>query len=888
MRFLPNQCSLEPRTGVSSVALLVAVVVIAAPVHADQLTADELKFFENKIRPVLVKECYGCHSSKAGNVRGGLRLDTKELTLLGGSSGPAIVAGDLDQSLLYNAITHQDFEMPPNRKLSSDVVDDFRQWIEMGAPDPRETKVAAINSTITADDIAAAQASFWAYQRPQPHPVPAVVDSDWPKTDIDRFVLARLEASNLPPAADAQSYKVLRRLCFDLVGLPPTPEQIDYFNQSWQQDPDQAIAKVVNSLLQKDQFGERWGRHWLDVARYAESTGREVNMTYPHAWRYRDYVIDSFNADKPFDQFVQEQIAGDLMPAGSDDDWAEHLIATTFLAIGPKNVNEQNRVQFAADLVDEQIDATTRVFLGMSVACARCHDHKFDAIPQSDYYAMAGIFANATTYFGNPPSELGSFAGPQTRRLSSLLILPVDDPNPFDKRYTTAELTNLRQETEQAMRGAAEARRNRNDPNAAANRIRLANQLSTLSAKLAVVDENGNPRSYCMGVQENRTPQDARLLVRGEVDQAAQIVARGFPQVLCSERVNISSRSSGRLELARWIGSDDNPLTARVMANRVWQHLMGQGLVTSTENFGVTGQPPSHPELLDYLALRLVDSGWSVKSLIREIATSRVYRISSTFDEQHHAYDPDNALLWRANPRRLDAEALRDAMLSISGEIDLDRPRGSEVAKAGYARVREGFIGDPRQMVRAAVAQAEKSMRQKFQQRSSASRRVQGPAEGRQQLAAGRQAMAAKIREAAYQAQNQLDMEQATYRSVYLPIVRDQEPRSLEVFDFADANSVTGVREYSNTANQALYMLNNRFVAAQSEAFGRRVAGSGRRTSEQIGYAYMLAFGRPPTSGERTATAAFLKRFTATATDAETLSVLCQSLFASAEFRYLD
>lgn len=875
----------------NALAAGVVCVVALSPVtsaRAYELTPDETKFFETKIRPVLIKECYGCHSSKAGNVRGGLRLDTKELSLLGGSSGPAVVPGDLDESLIYNAITHEDFVMPPKRKLSDDVIDDFRKWIEMGAPDPRESKIAAIQSTITDSDIETARKSFWAYQRPARLSGPDVQRTDWPRSDIDRFVLAKLEASQLGPADDAPSYKVLRRLCFDLVGLPPTPKQIDDFNRRWQADPDRAIDNVVDRLLKSDQFGERWGRHWLDVARYAESTGREVNMTYPHAWRYRDYVIDSINADKPFDQFVQEQIAGDLMPAKTDRDWAENLVATTFLAMGPKNVNEQNRVQFEADLIDEQIDATTRVFMGMSVACARCHDHKFDAIPQTDYYAMAGIFANVTTYFGNPPSEFGSFRALQTRRQSSLMVLPIDDPNPFDKRYSPSELASLNDQTEQAMREAAEARRNRNEPGAAVKRIRTANQLATLSAKLAVVDQNGEPRSYCMGVQNQGPPKDVPLLVRGEIDQAAQTVPRGFPQVLCSTPARLDGQTSGRLELARWIGSDQNTLTARVMVNRIWKHLIGQGIVTSTENFGVTGQAPSHPELLDHLAIRFVDSGWSIKSLIRDIATSRIYRVNSDFNERAHRHDPENRLLWRSNPRRLDAEAIRDAMLSIGGQIDFDRPRGSEVAKAGYVRVREGTLGDPRQMMRDAVGMAGRNAREEMQKRFASRRRLPGGKRGMPPPEFNREAMAAKIRDAAHRVQNQLDMEDAKYRSVYLPIVRDQEPRSLEVFDFADSNMVTGDRESSNTANQALYMMNNRFVVAQSEAFANRIAKHDQNNSQRINQAFLLAYGRPPTKAERTAIATFLKAYTKTASDSETMTAVCQSLFASAEFRYVD
>jgi hypothetical protein len=880
------------------IAALLLITTVAVTAGADQLTPEQSKFFETKIRPVLIKECFGCHSNQAGNVRGGLRLDTKQRTYIGGDSGPAIVPGDLEESLLYNAITHEDFMMPPKRKLSQDVIEDFRKWIEMGAPDPRENKVVEIKSAINDEDIQQAKENFWAYKHPIESRPPEVENTAWPKTDIDRFALARLEASGLEIATDAEPVKILRRLCFDLVGLPPTPQQIDYFNRIWKEDPDRAIAHVVDRLLEQDQYGERWGRHWLDVARFAESTGREVNMTYPHAWRYRDYVIDAFNDDKPFDRFVQEQIAGDLLPVSNDEQWAENLVATSFLAMGPKNVNEANRVQFAADLADEQIDTTTRVFLGTSVACARCHDHKFDAIPQTDYYALAGIFQSMTTYFGNPPSEFGSFSGVQARRNSSLLLLPIDDPNPYDKRYSQQELASLKQELDDTMRSAAEARRNRNQDGAGAqnaqrNRIRTANQLADISAKLAIVNDQGNPRSYCMGVQDETSPQDARVLVRGEIDQPAQVVSRGFPQVLCSAPASIDSSASGRLELARWIGSDKNPLVARVMVNRIWQHLIGRGIVASTENFGVTGQAPSHPELLDYLAVRFVDSGWSVKAMVREIATSRVYRISSTYNEAHHQNDPDNALLWRANPRRLDAEAIRDAMLSVSGEIGLDRPRGSEVAKAGYQRVRDGSLGDPRERARRAAEMAagrtRESMRQRFAPGRGGFRGPRGRAPfGPDRTAATREAVAGAMR----QVTNQLDMEQAKFRSVYLPVVRDEEPRSLEVFDFADSSSVIGTRESSNTANQALYMMNNHFVIQQSESFAMRIVRENPRMADRVEAAFLLAYSRPPTSGERAAAAEFIESFAPSTNyrsrQTDTLTALCQSLFASAEFRYID
>lgn len=873
------------------------------------LAPEQLKFFESKIRPVLVRECYGCHSNQSGQARGGLRLDTKELTHLGGDSGPGVVPRDLDESLIFNAITHTDFVMPPKRKLSDAVIADFREWIEMGAPDPRVTKIAEIKSQITPQDIDEAKESFWAYKQPVESATPSVGDSQWPRTEIDHHILHSLEQAKLAPAKDAPSHKVLRRLCFDLVGLPPTPQQIAWFEKEWKTDPDRAIATTADRLLEKSQFGERWGRHWLDVARYAESTGREVNVTYPHAWRYRDYVIDSFNRDKPFDRFIVEQLAGDLLPAVDDDQWSEHLVATTFLAVGTKNLNEQNGTQFRLDLVDEQIDATTRVFLGTSVACARCHDHKFDPIPQTDYYAMAGIFGSTKTFFGNPPSKYGNPSTPQMRRSSSLILLPKPDPNPFDKIYTSTELADLNQQIRDKFSEAAELRRGGAGQSSQQRRIRISNEIAQLSAKIAVVDENGQPRSYCMGVQDATEIDDARVLVRGEIDKPAQRVQRGVPRVLANHDLEIKSGTSGRLEMARWIANENNPLTARVMVNRVWKHLIGQGIVTSTENFGATGATPSHPKLLDHLAIQFVRSGWSVKSLVRQIVTSRVYRMDSTFDERSHQYDPDNALVWRANPKRLDAEALRDAMLSISGQLDTTRPRASDVAKAGFMRVRGERLEDPRETVRNTMAKMvdarREQVREQMRNRFSGNRR--GPFGGRgfdrgsggpsrlpgRNDPATRQMLekvAAQVAE-----ETSLDNANANYRSVYLPIVRDLVPRSLDVFDFADTSMVTGNRETSNTPNQALYMMNNSLVIRLSEDFATRLSGNSSRLMDQINQAFVLAYGRAPTSGERQASATFLRSFSnadggraGTGVSQETMAAFCQSLFAAAEFRYLD
>src|SRR4051794_31195089 len=338
------------------------------------MTADQVAFFEKKVRPVLVQQCYECHSAQAKKVRGGLLLDTREGTRRGGEQGPAVVPGDLEASLLVQAVryTDENLQMPPKHRLPTEVVADLEQWVRSGAADPRDGKAVARSDV----DIEKGR-QFWAFQPPRAATPPAVQDAAWPRSDVDRFLMAAMEAREVRPVGDADRAAMLRRLSFDLTGLPPTPAEVEAFLAD---DSPGAVEKVVDRLLKSSAFGERWGRHWLDVARYAESTGPSRNIPYPHAWRYRDYVIDSVNADVPFDRLVREQVAGDLLPAGTDAERNRLLTATGFLALGPKDVNQRFKVRFLMDNVDEQIDAVSRSTLGMTVACARCHDHKFDPI----------------------------------------------------------------------------------------------------------------------------------------------------------------------------------------------------------------------------------------------------------------------------------------------------------------------------------------------------------------------------------------------------------------------------------------------------------------------------------------------------------------------------
>lgn len=840
------------------------------------LTADQTKFFETKIRPVLVRECYSCHSTRS-QVKGGLWLDTKLGALSGGDSGPAIVPGNLDESSLWSAINHEDYKMPPRKKLSDEIIADFRKWIEMGAPDPRVLKESKINTNITPEEIEKGR-QFWAFQKPVFHSPPTVKNQEWPISDIDRFILHGLEQQELTPSKDAEATIFLRRLSFDLIGLPPTPEQIQWLEKRWDQDREQAILHIVDSLLAKDEFGERWGRHWLDVARYAESTGKELNLTYPQAWRYRDYVIDAFNSDKPYNEFIEQQIAGDLLPVKTDRQWSENLVATGFLALGPKTLTEQNSRQFNHDLIDEQIDVATRVILGVSVACARCHDHKFDPIPQADYYAMAGIFNSTTTHYGTIDTL-------QNRHPSNLLVLPTDDLNPFDKRISKSQLAELKSqlsEKQRELREAQAARRaqrqgdkSNNSQASFANVARLSAVVGGLRAKIQQYDDQGNPYTYFMGVQTKSRPENARLLVRGEFDKPAQEIKRGFPQVLIDEPVSIPAKASGRLELGRWMASDDNPLSARVMVNRVWQHMFGNGIVRSPENFGATGLAPTHPELLDYLALDFQNNDWSVKTLIRKIATSRIYRSDSEFSASSFQVDPENQFIWRMEPRRLEAEVLRDSILRISGDLDSDRPRGSLVSEIGTALVRDGVLIST-------IGSSNPDVKTGLPSRSPGGRSRMKRNGGMQGSTSTASPSLAKIDQP------------VLYRSVYLPVIRDNVTRSMEVFDFAESSMVIGVRETSNTPDQGLYFLNNQFVIQQADKMATRLIKEEIQIKDQIKLAFLLAFGRRANSTELRAAESFYRNFETSrsrfgpSSNVQKLSALCQGILASAEFRFVN
>ena len=588
--------------------LALTAALTAAPAATADATPEHLDFFERKIRPVLVKHCYECHSDEFKKARGGLKLDTREATRKGGETGPGLVPGKPDQSPVVQAVRyHDELKMPPAGKLPEAVAQDFEAWVRDGAADPRTATKAPSGSTEIAKSTIdyAKGRQFWAFQPPKSYPAPAVHDEAWPKTGIDPFVLTKLEAAGLPPAGRADPRTLVRRLAFDLTGLPPAVEVVEAFAA----DPSPAAyAGLVDKLLASPAHGERWARVWLDVARYAEDqahiVGADASLTYPNAYLYRDWVIAALNADVPYDRFVELQLAADLIE-GAD---SPNLAALGFLGLGPKYYS-RGSLAVMADEWEDRVDVVSRGLMGLTVACARCHDHKFDPVGTNDYYALAGVFAG-TEMFNRP--------------IPGKTEPPPDPKLPAPKKP-------------------------RADP------------------------------SLAMHVVREGTPTNLNVFVRGDVDNKGPVAPRRFLPVLTQSDPKPFASGSGRRELAEAVADPDNPLTARVIVNRVWAAYFGRGLVGTPSNFGQLGDRPTHPELLDDLAVRFVEAGWSLKWLHREIVSSATYQQSSRGDPRTVAADAENRLLGRMPRRRLSVEQWRDAVLAAAGVLDAATVGGSSI-----------------------------------------------------------------------------------------------------------------------------------------------------------------------------------------------------------------
>jgi hypothetical protein len=585
---------------------------------------------------------------------------------------------------------------------------------------------------------------------------------------------------------------------FDLIGLPPTIAEIDAFLAD--SSPD-AYERVVDRLLASPHFGERWGRHWLDVARFAESSGGGRSLVFPDAWRYRDYVIAAFNDDKPLDAFLTEQIAGDLLPHESDAEQREHLIATAYLLLGAHNYEEQDKRALEMDVVDEQLDTIGRGLLGMTIACARCHDHRFDPIPTDDYYALAGILRSTNVLVHANVSNWATRELPRTAAEQEAVAAFEADRN--------QQIAVVKKE----LKKTTDAKRKKE-----------------LNDKIKQLKKLKSPAPTAMAVEEAKEIGDCQICIRGSVRHRGPAVPRGMLQVaLLDEPPPMPADHSGRLELAQWLASPQNPLTARVYVNRVWHYLFGAGLVRTLDNFGTTGETPSHPELLDGLAYRFMNDGWSTKRLVREITLSRAYRMSSTMNDAAATADPENRLLWRMNRRRLDAESLRDAMLMAAGKLDLQ-------------------FGGP-------------NIPAEVLNKSSATT----PAEYGFEFT-------------------------DTRRSVYTPAFRNRMHELFEVFDFADQNRAVGARSETTTAPQALLMLNSQFVMEQARAAAERaLADRALNDEERIERAFREMLGRKPTPAEHEIAMATVSDASAGKPEQqEAWERLFQALYACVDFRYLN
>jgi cytochrome c553 len=881
------------------ILLLAASLIGAAPTMAEEPTPEQTEFFEKRIRPLIVTHCSECHGE--GRAKGGLRLTSGESLRRGGDSGAAIVPGKPEESLLIEAIGHHgDIKMPPKEKLADSEIADLRRWIEIGAPWPAENaeaRPAAAPFTITPE-----QRAFWSFQPLPDGPAPVVKDSAWPAGTIDRFILARLEVAGLTLSPPADKRTLIRRVTYDLIGLPATAEEIEAFVAD---DSVDAWERLVDRLLASPHYGERWARHWLDVARFGEDQAHTFQArVYPSGFRYRDWVVRAFNDDLPFDQFVMEQIAGDLLP-GPEAEKGDRQIALGYFALGPVYYADAGcAFKASLDELDDRIDTLARGFLGLTIACARCHDHKFDPISQQDYYALAGIF-KSSAYREEP------LVPPEIVEKYEQVQKEIKEQEQKIKKRQEAEAVRLAEEAaRRASRYLAAAWRLAHPPAGAAplkreeiavqeqvrelvldrwqtflvpeNRAKLpqlaayfelADQAATLSvapdgkdvpgavveaalvfegavqsafaerdalerrhaesvaavpeaekskiAKPALAKEQADllaevagPKGLCAILPDkiegllddarkaelaalklqleaakkaappkypfahslvDGQPGNMKIHLRGNPNRTGDEVPRRFLAVLSPAEPAAFTQGSGRLELARAIASPDNPLTARVIVNRLWQHHFGRGIVGTPSNFGALGERPTHPGLLDYLARRLIAQGWSLKALHREIVLSATYCQSSGDDPASANVDPDNHLLWRMNRRRLDVEAWRDSLLCASGSLDaaIGGPSGN-LATADFRR-----------------------------------------------------------------------------RTLYGAVSRHNLDGLLRLFDFPDPNITSERRTVTTVPLQQLFVLNSDFLVRQAQALAGRVAASGSSADDaRVRQTYRLLFGREATESE--------------------------------------
>ena len=922
-------------------ALLTASAVFAQfePAFANSRT--EIDFFENSIRTIFATECAGCHGQLH---MADLKLTTAEGFFKGSSNGTIVNPERPAESVLLQVVGWQGkVKMPPTGPLAPEQVAALGRWVEMGAPWPSDASAAVVEAT------AGGRPGLWAFQPVKDREPPKVIDQDWVRTPIDHFILAKLEEKGVKASAPAEKLRLLRRAKFDLHGLPPSEQEIKEFLSD---TAPEAMARLVDRLLASPRYGEKWGRHWLDVARYADSTGLDEDYRLPHSWRYRDYVVDAYNRDLPFDQFVREQLAGDLMPADEPGEInTRGIIATGFLALGVKPLAQQDKMRVVYDVVDEQIDTVSKAFMGMTITCARCHDHKFDPISTKDYYSMASIFASTKSfedvnsfvskvYFAplveapvyeayrkarermkartstiESIRELGITAYVRrtlTPRLPDYMVAArrvyengeplavaaaraeldegILEPwveylkpgqfrpylgkweraKPSERMAVAAEYRQLYETTsewwvnelkswgakaQEAIRAGGKAPDKpefaRGDvglegrfflevssgegPFVVAEEDResvlsdnVRSRLASLAEELEAWKEASPPEPPLAYAVTEGEPVEQAVFVGGSHKNPGETVPKHFPAVLRGSWQSPIESGSGRKELADWLASPDHPLTARVYVNRVWQWHFGEGLVRTPNNFGSTGEEPTHPELLDYLVKRFVESGWSTKALHRMIMLSSAYQMSSQSPEAVREADPENRLWSRFLRRRLTIEEMRDSFLALDGSLDLTMG----------GRIDDGLKKDE------------------------------------------------------YGPDATFNPDSVSRRTLYLPLVRNKLPSLFRLFDFADTGASSGRRDESNIAPQALYAMNSDYVKSRAYALAEIVVRGGKDDAERLERAYRLILGRDPGDKPRPGVE-YARNYPAG--DAEGAdnrlagwASLCRILMASNEFHYVD
>ncbi len=755
------------------------------------LSAKE-QYFETKVRPILVKNCYGCHTSMKS---GGLRLDTQPDMMKGGKDGVVVVPGHPEGSLLIKAIHyHEALKMPPSSPLPPADVAVIEEWVAEGAFWP------ANSSKAEAPSVTAADREFWSFKAPQMPKVPDV-KSRWAYNEVDRFLLAKYQERGLQPVADADKRTLIRRVSYDLTGLPPTEAEVQEFLSDHSKS---AYEKVVERLLASKAYGERWGRIWLDVVRYADTSGNNADYPVPDAYKYRDWVIDAFRRDTPYDQFIRAQIAGDLLPTKSEDEHWQNTIATGYLALARRAGDKPDTTFVQSDAVDN----LGYTYLGLTVACARCHDHKFDPIPTKDYYAIYGILSSSK--FPHP--------GAETKRYAEDLVYR----NPKDLDSETYK--NFRDQQVAIGSAITEVRK-----------LDMFDELLPPLEKRRMEVMSGEPQFERAFAISEGTPKDQRVQHYGDPKDLGDVAPRGTLQVLGGGPLPKNSIGSGRLELANWLATSQNPLTARVMVNRIWLGHFGSGIVPTPNDFAHRGTPPTNQPLLDYLAIKFVQNGWSIKSMHRMMLLSHAYQLSSTDDPANEKSDPDDLFVWRHPKRRLDAEEVRDSMLATSGMLLLSSPGPHPFPQAGKWN---------------------------------------------------------------YTLENPFSaLYDTDHRSIYLMVQRSRRHPFLDIFDGADTNQTTPQRSGSVSPLQALYMLNSQFPKQCAASLTTTIETHPTTAPARIDTVYKRIFQRSPQPAELAHIQAFLTQASqqlakrgAPANQAyeSAFRTFVEALYSSNEFMILD